>query len=298
MRRAIWDTTATCQSETKPVADCSTGMLLQLLPLDIHRGMIPIVETGYVVGRSESCQLRLDDEAASRRHFRIERRGEQFWLTDLDSTNGTLVNDQAVTEVQLSPGDRISVGKHIFKFLKGDAVEVEYYEAIYGMMTQDGLTSAVNKRAFLDILSRETLRSINTGRPLALVMIDIDHFKQINDQFGHLAGDSVLKETVHRMREVLESHVVLARYGGEEFALLIPELHAEQAARVAERCRAVVADQPIVACNKTIPVTISAGVADLLQLSPDSLTPHSDLIARADAQLYEAKNSGRNRVCH
>ncbi|QDU38119.1 Response regulator PleD [Maioricimonas rarisocia] len=298
MTEALWKTTASLQEAMETPRTSGPGKLLQIHPVDIHKGLIYLPELGLTIGRSAQCAITVDDDAVSRQHLRIERRDGDYVAVDLGSTNGTFVNDRPVTEQVIAPGDRIRIGKHIFKLLSSDELESQYYDAVYCMMTEDGLTGATNKRAFVDILKRETRRSLNTDRPLSLVLFDVDHFKSINDTHGHLPGDQILQELVARVRNVVESHVVLARYGGEEFALLIPEMNTSQAAIVAERCRETVAASAFETTDGPITVTISLGVADTTTLGPDELAPDQAIIAAADAFLYEAKSCGRNRVCH
>ncbi|MCG6156967.1 GGDEF domain-containing protein [Rubinisphaera margarita] len=273
------------------------GKLLQIHPVEINSGLISIPENGLKVGRGDGADLVLNEEAVSREHARIGYQDGRHYLEDLGSTNGTFHNGERIEFTELRPGDRISIGSHIFKLLSGDETEAQYYESIYDMMTQDGLTRITNKRAFLDILKRETQRSLNTNRPLSLIMLDIDHFKSINDTYGHLVGDQVLRVVAQRIRDVVESHVTFARYGGEEFVLLVPEVNATDAAVIAERCRRAIATTEIEGSGHLIPVSISLGVADLQSLSPDTLQPDTDLISYADAKLYQAKHEGRNRVC-
>ncbi|HBN79175.1 MAG TPA: GGDEF domain-containing protein [Planctomycetaceae bacterium] len=292
----IWQATVSSKNNTSVPKSNGPGKLLQIHPVQINTGLIDIPESGLKIGRGNTAELILHDDSISREHASISFQNGTCYLQDLGSTNGTFLNGVDVEKAEIRPGDRISVGSYIFKLLSNDETEAQYYEAVYDMMTQDGLTRATNKRAFLDILKRETLRSINTNRPLSLIMFDIDHFKSINDTYGHLAGDQVLREVSQRIRSVIESHVTFARYGGEEFTLLIPELNIEQIATIAERCRAVISETKFDCESDTITVSISLGVSNMQSLSQDTLQPDTDLIAIADAKLYRSKNEGRNRV--
>lgn len=215
-------------------------------------------------------------------------------LADMGSTNGTHVNDTRIDRRLLEGGDLIRIGSHILKFLSSDHIEAQYHETIYSMMITDGLTGANNKRYLLDSLEREMVRSYRHGRPVSLVMFDVDFFKTVNDSYGHLAGDAVLREISLRVRENVRKDEIFARYGGEEFMVLLPESTLEDARAFAERVRSLVADQPVNVDGTEIPVTISLGIAHVSghsDLLPD------DLIAEADRNLYEAKRQGRNRVC-
>ncbi len=171
--------------------------------------------------------------------------------------------------------------------LKKAYTELEY------RATHDELTGLPNRAAVLDTLARELNRSGRSGRAMAVVMVDIDHFKAINDAHGHLTGDAVLAEIAGRMRLLVRPYDTIGRFGGEEFLLVIPECGHEDAVLVAERLRAGVADQPIALDGQTLPVTLSVGVT-----WADGAQTHSidTLIAEADQALYRAKESGRNCV--
>jgi diguanylate cyclase (GGDEF)-like protein len=251
--------------------------------------------TGIIIGRSDSANIQVEQDSVSRQHAKITARGGRTWLHDLDSTNGTFVNDQAVEDYELRDGDLIRIGQTIFKYLSGSNIESKYHEEIYRLTTIDGLTQAFNKRYFLESLERELHRVARYGHPLALTMCDIDHFKRINDTHGHLAGDYVLRELSGIIADNLRREDVFARYGGEEFAIVLPEIDGPEAVQVADKLRGLIETHEFSFANEVIPVTMSFGVhatrgeAEHLEVA--------DFIAGADAQLYEAKEKGRNRVC-
>lgn len=245
-----------------------------------------------VIGRGSEVDLVVDKESVSRRHAKVERRGESFWVVDLKSTNGTYVNDVGVEEAQLRDGDFVKVGNAIYKFLSGGNVEASYYEEIYRLTIVDGLTGAHNKRFFEEFLNREIARSSRTGRPLSLVMFDIDHFKDINDTYGHLTGDFILKELCRRIAATVRKDELLVRYGGEEFCVVLPEAEKEGAMGFAERIRKITESNMFVFEATEIPVTISVGVTTI----KGEDTTFTELVRRADEKLYEAKNAGRNCV--
>jgi two-component system cell cycle response regulator len=157
----------------------------------------------------------------------------------------------------------------------------------------DGLTQIFNRRYFEETLEREISRCNRYGRVMSLVLIDIDHFKQINDTYGHLAGDYILKQIASTIRTKVRREDVFARYGGEEFALLLPEVDPKGALSMAEKARKLVESQHFEFDKQHIAVTISVGVATLAASQKDP----ADLVRHADTKLYEAKTSGRNRVC-
>jgi two-component system, cell cycle response regulator len=246
------------------------------------------------VGRGADNQIVLDGDSVSRRHAHWERRGVQWWVIDDGSTNGTYVNDELVDKQQaLTNGDRVKVGGLIFKFLAGEDVESQYHEEIYRMTIVDGLVQIFNKRYLYEALEREMIRARRHERELCVVMFDIDHFKLINDQYGHLAGDYVLKELARVVQGRIRRDEVFARYGGEEFALVLPETNLAGAGALCEEIRKKVAEHRFIFQNEVMPLTISLGAALIAEEDRNA----SDLIRRADEKLYEAKRGGRNRVC-
>lgn len=244
-------------------------------------------------GRGSENDVVLENDSVSRRHCRVERRKTSWFAVDLESTNGTYVNDELINkEVQLRRGDQIKVGDTILKYLSGSDVEAQYHETIYKMTIIDGLTGANNKRFLLEMLERELPRSKRHQRPFSLCMIDIDHFKSVNDGFGHLAGDYVLKELVTLIRTRLRPDDVIARYGGEEFGVALPETPRDGAVKIADQLRQLVQKHHFAFEGEHIPVTMSVGVAQL-----DEKADVLGFIKAADEKLYEAKRSGRNKVC-
>lgn len=154
----------------------------------------------------------------------------------------------------------------------------------------DALTGQGNRRALDELLKQQAELYISSGRSFSILMLDIDFFKTINDQFGHMTGDDVLRAFVQRVREYLRPGDVCARFGGEEFVVVLPRTSLEEAREVAERLRLGVAQSPLLR-NPTLHVTVSIGVASL---APDQTV--GDLLATADASVYAAKNAGRNQV--
>jgi len=244
------------------------------------------------IGRGTLNDICVSQDSVSRTHAMLRVEDAGIKIRDNESTNGTYVNDHKIHEAWLKDGDLIKIGRAIFKFLSGDNIESLYHEEIYRLSTVDGLTQIFNKRYFLETLGRELSRARRYDRPLALVMFDIDYFKQCNDTFGHRAGDFILREISDVVRERARKVDVLARYGGEEFALILPEIELKGATLFAEKIRTMLAESKFSFEGRAIPVTISVGVAEL---TPDVAT-YDDLIKRADARLYKAKQTGRNKV--
>lgn len=250
--------------------------------------------SAYVIGRDAEADLVINRNSVSRQHSRLIRRdGALWWVEDMGSTNGTFVNEARVTSAPLRDGDQLRFGDAIFKFLSGSNVESAYHEEIYRMTIIDGLTGVYNKRYLGEFMERELARAHRHQHPLTLVMFDIDHFKRINDDLGHLAGDAVLKELCNRVKPRIRREDLFARYGGEEFAAILTVTGLEGGIRFAEHVRAIVAQAPFAFDSEMIPVTISLGVSCVYN-EPDLGT--DALIKRADDNLYEAKRRGRNQV--
>jgi two-component system, cell cycle response regulator len=245
------------------------------------------------IGRGAENHIVLEGDSVSRRHAHFEQRSGAWWCVDDGSTNGSYVNDdQIMREARMGNGDRIKIGPTIFKFLSGQDVEAQYHEEIYRMTIIDGLTQVHVKRYLLEALDKELMRARRHVRELSFLMVDIDHFKKVNDVHGHLAGDYVLKEVAKHMQQRIRRDEVLARYGGEEFAIILPETNLEGGRALAEGLREKIEQSRFVFQGETIHVTISAGAAML----SDEDRASTDLIRRADEKLYEAKRAGHNRV--
>jgi diguanylate cyclase (GGDEF)-like protein len=245
------------------------------------------------VGRGVENHIILEGDSVSRRHAHLEQRVGSWWCVDDGSTNGSYVNDeQIMRESRLGNGDRIKIGPTIFKFLSGEDVESQYHEEIYRMTIIDGLTQVHVKRYLLEQLDKELMRARRHARDLSFLMLDIDHFKKINDRHGHLAGDYVLKEVARLLSQRIRRDETLARYGGEEFAIVLPETTLEGARALAEGLRERVEQSRFAFQGEIIRVTISIGGAMVEESDRTSL----DLIQRADDKLYEAKRAGRDRV--
>ncbi|HKA88386.1 MAG TPA: GGDEF domain-containing protein [Haliangiales bacterium] len=253
----------------------------------------PLSSPEYVIGRIPEAHIQIDADSVSRRHARVVRDGRDWVVEDLGSTNGTFVNAHKVERAHLRDGDLIVVGGGILKFLTGSNVEALYHEEIYRMTILDPLTGLHNKRFFLEFLDRELSRVSRHSGTLALVLFDVDHFKRVNDQYGHLAGDAVLREIGKRVRPRVRREDLVARYGGEEFACVLPDTTRQGAHIFADAVRIIIERESFRAEGAVIAVTVSLGVAVAEGAARVSA---EELIRRADERLYEAKRAGRNRV--
>ena len=243
------------------------------------------------IGRSEQCTVCVNSDLVSRRHATINCVLGRYIVVDLKSTNGTFVNDIRVDSAELKDGDLLRTGKTVLKYLENN-LELEYMQHILALATVDSLTGLYNKRHFDEVFGKEVSRSDQAGQALSLLVFDIDHFKRVNDTFGHPAGDAVLKHVAMTVKGQIRPGDTLCRVGGEEFALVLPNTPLSLASQAAELIRGAVERAVCDASGTPIPVTLSLGVAEL--------TPHEipeALYQRADERLYAAKHGGRNRVC-
>jgi two-component system, cell cycle response regulator len=249
----------------------------------------------HVLGRSAEATFRVEDDGISRKHAKVMLGPDgHFQLVDLGSTNGTFLNGVRITVATLHDGDKVQIGSHtVLKFSLQDALEEQYQRSIYESATRDGLTRIFNKKYFLEILKKEFAYCVRHRVPMSLVMMDVDHFKKVNDTYGHPAGDFVLSKVAQKISETIRSEDVFARYGGEEFALLLRESPEEKAMSCAERCRRAIDQLELQYSGATLHVTISLGVCTLFD---SDFAQSEDLIASADRYLYQAKKNGRNRV--
>jgi two-component system cell cycle response regulator len=222
-----------------------------------------------IIGRSDAAAIQVDQESVSRQHVRVER-------------------------TELRDGDLLGIGQTIFKYLSGSNIENKYHEEIYKLSTIDGLTETYNKRYFLNTLERELNRAYRYDRGLSLALFDIDHFKKINDSYGHLAGDQVLRELAALVNQNIRRQDILARYGGEEFAIILPEIDTPGSVMVCEKLRVLTDAHPFKFGKDSIHVTISCGI--IAYTAPLGAIGNEAFIAEADAKLYAAKSGGRNQV--
>jgi diguanylate cyclase (GGDEF)-like protein len=253
----------------------------------------------HVIGRGTEADLWLEDPAISRNHTKVTRKPDgRFFLEDLGSTNGTFVGGRRVEgRVELQSGDRVQIGPSlILRFSFTDDAEEALQRRLYESSTRDALTRAFNRKYLNERLLAEIAHARRHKTQLALLMLDLDRFKSINDSHGHLAGDMVLRVVAAHLQRLIRLEDVLARYGGEEFVILIRSTALNDAGKLAERVRTTVERLQItVTSGALLAVTTSIGVVSLSELSPEAGA--TELIATADARLYRAKVDGRNRVC-
>jgi diguanylate cyclase (GGDEF)-like protein len=253
-------------------------------------------DKSIVIGRGTDVDIGVDDAGASRTHARlVQSQDGRYWIEDLKSRNGTFVGGRRVERVQLESGDRILIGPNVtMSFAVLDAQAERIARQLYESSVRDALTRAHNRRYLVDRLSSETAYARRHATKLSLVLFDIDHFKQVNDAHGHLAGDDVLREVSALVSRMIRTEDVFARFGGEEFVVLARGIGHASAGQFAERIRVAVEQLEVASEKVVLRVTISLGYAALDELGEGQRTAEG-LLRLADARLYGAKRAGRNR---
>jgi diguanylate cyclase (GGDEF)-like protein len=252
-----------------------------------------------VIGRGLDVDMRIPDDLASRRHARIEfawnpiTESATFQIVDLGSTNRVYVNSRPVERIELKDGDKIQIGDTVLKFVLLDDIEAKFHAEVRNRISFDQLTGLLTKESLYLALDVELKRCLRYTVPLAVLMMDLDFFKAINDTHGHLMGSHVLSEVGRLMAHSIRGADVAGRYGGEEFVAYLPEADGAGAIQVAERIRHNIESHAFALDGKTVRATISIGVA----LFPAHGRDLRSLVARADRALYKAKEEGRNRIC-
>jgi diguanylate cyclase (GGDEF)-like protein len=269
-----------------------------------HSGTrFPLVGPRLQLGRAPDCDICLENPGISRRHAELRAEphadGEQAVLHDLGSSNGTYVNDLRLeAPAVLADGDLVRLGNVVLKFYERHSLDALLHDRIYRLATVDSGTEVYTKKYLLEAMEREVKLARHSGRPLAALCMDLDHFKAVNDRYGHNAGDLVLRSAAAATQAVLRGSDILGRTGGEEFAIVLPDTDLRGAVELAERVRAAVAAQvfELTPAGAAQPLrhrqTASFGVAVFVP----AMQAARDLLGAADAMLYAAKRQGRDCV--
>lgn len=253
------------------------------------------VREGMIIGRSHGSDFQIPEEGISRQHARIHSREDgKLVVEDMGSLNGTYVNGQRVERQVLTDGDKIRIGTTtILKFSYADRLEEHFQQQLREAALRDPLTRIFNRRSLDDHLTREVAFARRHGSKLSLILFDIDHFKQVNDTYGHPAGDELLCSLAGCLGRQIRQEDILARYGGEEFALLCRGIGGPVAFAVADRLRLSIGSESLVQQLPDLRVTVSGGVSAMPAGDIDSVR---ELVEAADQALYRAKREGRNRI--
>jgi diguanylate cyclase (GGDEF)-like protein len=289
----VTETLPALSDEEAPPAE-ETAHLIVLTGSQI--GTMVQVKDGLVIGRGSDAGLMLPDDGVSRQHVRIKATPDGALIAeDLGSRNGMYVNGRRTESRVLKDGDKIRIGSTtILKFSHADKLEQSFQRQMHDAALIDPLTQIYNRRSLDDHILREFAFATRHGAPLSLILADIDHFKHVNDGYGHLVGDAVLAGLARLLTKSIRQEDFLARYGGEEFALVCRQTPGITAFSIAHRLRCSTKESALVAERPKLRISLSAGVCAI----PDSSIGRIDqFIEGADRALYEAKNSGRDRIC-
>jgi diguanylate cyclase (GGDEF)-like protein len=279
------------------VATASERAVLTVLR-GLNAGQVFALERdSALIGRAREADVRIDDAGTSRRHARLLRsQAGRHILEDLGSANGIFVNGRRVERMDLEDGDRVQIGPAVLlRFGLVAADEEALARKLYEGSTRDALTRLYNRKYFGERIVAEVAYALRHQTPLSLLLVDIDHFKRVNDTFGHPAGDVVLRIVAAQAQKSIRAEDVLARFGGEEFVVLVRGIEPNGVAVLADRIRVAIERLSIPWGSQTLKTTVSVGVASLPECGPNGTV--DALLGLADERLYKAKAGGRNRVC-
>ena len=278
-----------------PISEGRTHVLVRMDGSDI--GQVTTLAAATIeMGRHTKSTVYLPFEGVSRQHARLTWKDGRYFIEDLESANGTFVKGTRISRHELADGDVVQLGPRVvFRYSVTDTSEERILRQLYESSVKDSLTGAHNREYLGERLKVEVAYARRHQTELSVLMMDVDHFKKVNDTYGHQVGDAVLVATAASLSQTLRSEDVLARYGGEEFLIILRGIELATAASVGERLRGLVEMTPVTHEGQTIRCTISGGCASIACTE----TPSPDaLVAVADRRLYLAKRAGRNRVVH
>src|SRR4051812_1522893 len=295
---SVCDFLISSASETSKPASSSLPMFLIMVNGGIPGAMLRLSAEGTRLGRAVDNTYPLAEGSVSRHHAQLSVDPQGVVrLTDLASVNGTFLNGRRLvphTPTRLQDGDRVQLGSAVvLKFVRLDPCDEQFQRELFERIVRDGLTGLYNRAYFLNQVASLAGFAAVHGLGLAVLMVDIDHFKRVNDTYGHGAGDHVLREVAGVLRESTRTEDLVARYGGEEFVVAVPVAAPDQATERAERIRVNLAERRIVTDRALLRVTASVGLAFA---EPGTFRSAAALIAAADGGLYQAKRTGRDRV--
>ncbi len=250
-----------------------------------------------LIGRDPAGDMVIRDDGISRIHAEVRRlENDKLEIEDLNSTNGVFVEGKRVKKAILSDGEKVLLGRRtVLKYALYDEMEQKYQQQLYASSTRDGLTGIFNRKYFDQKIVSDFSFTKRHNISFSLLMLDIDHFKKINDTHGHRTGDLVIVTVTNAVQQTIRAEDMPARYGGEEFVITAPGTGPEGALALGERIRRKIETTPICSLSdgSIFRVTVSVGAATLL---PGYIAAPEALISLADKNLYVAKDGGRNRV--
>ena len=276
-------------------ADSAPPVIVVLMGPSGYQGKQWAITDGFVIGRAVESHVFIDDKSLSRSHARLDVKNSEVTIVDLGSTNKTVVNGVILAPMApciIKNNDQIKTGNVIFKFLERGNIEALTAQALFEKANRDALTGIYSKGALLERGPEAIKRSEVLSEPLSVMVFDIDHFKKINDTYGHPCGDYVLKDLCKAVNKLIRSNDFFARYGGEEFVLILSGTPNKIAGEIAERVRLTIQTHDFEFEGKKIPVTVSVGITSKHGTDSD----WASIFDRADKALFVSKQSGRNRV--
>lgn len=251
-------------------------------------------EEGLILGRGLKSDVQLPSGVISRRHCKVSCVGQSIVVEDLASTNGTYLDNQRIDRAFLTPSNQLRIGPFLLKLEYKGFMEVRAQNQLLEAARVDPVTGIANRGWFVAQAARLIAAMKDPASSLTSVMIDIDHFKRVNDQFGHAAGDAVLEGVAQIIEAEKQDNHLLGRFGGEEFVMLMPDIEHQEAFFLCDRIREQVARASFSFEGLSLNVNVSIGMATRIQ---GEVTTLDGLISEADAAMYRAKRLGRNRVC-
>ncbi len=289
-----WDSITSVTNSIPVIAGAERTVLVRLDGVEAGSLVALTLGSGTTLGRHAASDTQIHDAGVSRQHARIEWVAGRHEVVDLGSANGTWINGQRVSRRALADGDLLQLGPNVcFRYTRTNALHEGLLREQYESSTRDALSGAYNRRHFDERLKAELAYANRHGTTLSIVLLDIDHFKRVNDEFGHAVGDQVIRHIATLAARELRSEDVFCRWGGEEFAILLRATLLRDAVRVAERVRATIERLPMGHVGRPLLVTVSAGCAELDECPSRSA---AELMQRVDERLYAAKHRGRNQV--
>ena len=263
-----------------------------------------VIENEQVtIGRSAEANITVVEASVSRLHAKILKVKAKVLIEDNNSANGLFVNDEKVHgQVALSDQDIIRMGDVLLKYFSSSNIDSFIQDKIYRMATIDAGTEIFNKQYILDTLEYEIKAAQSRRRPIALIYYDLDHFKKVNDTYGHNAGDLILKESAQIVKSVIRKEEIFGRFGGEEFIIILPNSDGKFACELAERVRSAIESHKFMVNIRdssgkdqqlALKQTFSLGVAEF---DASTMQTPKDLLEAADKKLYLSKSNGRNQV--
>lgn len=256
-------------------------------------GQRVILDQSIVVGRNPENKLVLTDAGVSWNHARIEDRGDAWAVVDLQSTNGTMVNDERVSEHVLQKNDKIAFGHTVVRFEVQDAYDHAYQVAVDRMINVDDLSGLLMRRKFDAELEQMISTAQTKGASVGLLVMDLDGIKQINDTHGHLFGAYTIAEAGKLIGRLMEGQGIASRFGGDEYLAALPGMDLDGALYTGEQIRQAIADYHFEREGIVLHPGISIGAAAF----PAQASDAQSLFQAADEAMYRAKKGGKNRVC-